>query len=300
MITKKALSDKYVDQLYHLFESKNWDVQELGKYSVFDRFCERLAELENDAQRDLIIDLTGNFLWVKNSMYEQYLLAAFNKLFNDEVWKHEKGKNICICPLLPEKDFGKVKSSTYMLYLCQNILLRTYVEFQDEQVRICETPEVLKEEKYRKNIDSIILIDDFIGSGGTALESLEYFDFLRQEGKKIYILVLVAQKQGIENIRKEGILVFSNIICERGISDRFEKEEAKEKLEEMKKIGRLLKVSSTMYLGFLESECLVAMNKTPNNTFPVYWHEKKGHSRAPFPRKENVKMIRKERRENER
>ena len=48
-----------------------------------------------------------------------------------------------------------------------------------------------------------------------------------------------------------------------------------------------------LYLGYLETESLVAMNKTPNNTFPVYWYEKNGHSHAPFPRKENVKMIRK-------
>lgn len=48
MITKKVLSDKYVGQLYEIFESKNWNVQEAGRHSVFDRFCERLSELEND------------------------------------------------------------------------------------------------------------------------------------------------------------------------------------------------------------------------------------------------------------
>ena len=31
MKTKKALSDKYVEQLYGIFESKSWNVQELGK-----------------------------------------------------------------------------------------------------------------------------------------------------------------------------------------------------------------------------------------------------------------------------
>ena len=77
MITKKVLSDKYVGQLYEIFESKNWNVQEAGRHSVFDRFCERLSELENDMQRDLVIDLTKDFLWVKLSMYEQYLLKAF-------------------------------------------------------------------------------------------------------------------------------------------------------------------------------------------------------------------------------
>ena len=66
---------------------------------------------------------------------------------------------------------------------------------------------------------------------------------------------------------------------------------------EMKKISKLLHVPKELSLGYLDSESLVAMNKTPNNTFPVYWHEGKGHSHAPFPRRENVKMIRTEKRE---
>lgn len=292
MIKKRVLSDKYVEQLYCLFESKRWNVQEMGRYSVFNRFCDRLAELENDTQRDLIMTLTEDFLWVDSSMYEQYLQRAFYKLFNDESWKPVKGKNICICPLLPERDFGKVKSSTFMLYFCQSILLRTYTEFQDEQIRICETPEVLKEEKYREHIDSVILIDDFIGSGETALESLAYLDFLRKEGKKLYVLALVVQRQGKENIQREGISVFSDIVREKGISDRYDKKEAEQKLKEMENISRLLKAPKELYFGFLDSESLVAMHKTPNNTFPVYWLEAKGHSHAPFPRRDNIKMIR--------
>ena len=141
------------------------------------------------------------------------------------------------------------------------------------------------------------MIDVFIGSGETALESLAYLEFLKQEGKKIYILALVAQKQGMENVRNEGIPVFADIVREKGISDKFESEEAGQKLDEMKKISKLLHVPKELSLGYLDSESLVAMNKTPNNTFPVYWHEGKGHSHAPFPRRENVKMIRTEKRE---
>ena len=70
-----------------------------------------------------------------------------------------------------------------------------------------------------------------------------------------------------------------------------------QKLDEMKKISKLLRVPKELSLGYLDSESLIAMNKTPNNTFPVYWYESKGHSHAPFPRRENVKMIRMEKRE---
>lgn len=44
-------------------------------------------------------------------------------------------------------------------------------------------------------------------------------------------------------------------------------------------------------MGYASTESLVAMIKTPNNTFPVYWCECKENSHAPFVRKGNIKVI---------
>lgn len=290
MLGKKVLSDKYVTKLYTIFEQKKWSIQENGDYSVFDRFCSRLAELENDKERDLIIELTHEFLWIQSNMYEEYLLTALKKLFDSRKWKPDKDKNIYICPLLPENDFGKLKSSTYMLYLCQSILMRTYSEFQESQIRICETPEVLK--KHEDRIGSLILIDDFIGSGETALECLEYLKVLKNSNKKIYIVSLVAQEEGIKNISKENVSVFTALTGKKAITDKYPESEAKEKIEVMKNISKHLHAPKGMQLGYADTESLVAMIKTPNNTFPVYWYENKKNTYAPFVRKENVKVIR--------
>lgn len=287
MLGRKVLSDKYVTKLYTIFKQKKWKIQEDGDYSVFDRFCSRLAELENDEERDLIIELTNEFLWIQSSMYEEYLLKALKKLFKSKEWEPEKGKNIYICPLLAARDFGKLKSSTYMLYLCQSILMRTYSDFQEEQIRICETPGVLKAHEDR--IGSLILIDDFIGSGETALECLEYLNFLN---KKIHIVSLVAQEEGINNISKENVSVFTAVSRKKAITDAYPESEAKEKMEEMIKISTRLHAPKGMHLGYANTESLVAIIKTPNNTFPVYWYEHKKNSYAPFVRKENVKVIR--------
>lgn len=72
MLGRKVLSDKYVTKLYNIFEKKNWKIWEEGDSSVFDRFCERLVELESDEERDLIIELTNEFLWIQSNMYEEY------------------------------------------------------------------------------------------------------------------------------------------------------------------------------------------------------------------------------------
>lgn len=294
MLGKNVLSEKYVMKLHTIFEQKKWKIQEKSDYSVFDRFCSRLAELENDEERDLIIELTNKFQWVQSSMYEEYLLKALKKLFDSSEWKPEKGKGIYICPLLPEKDFGKVKSSTFMLYLCQSILMRTFPEFQEKQIRICGTPEILKEHEDR--VGSLILIDDFIGSGETALECLEYLKFIKILDKKIHIVSLVAQEDGINNIRREGIPVFAAFIGKKAISDVYPESEAKEKLKVMVSISKHIHAPSGMQLGYAGSESLVAMIKTPNNTFPVYWYEHKKNNYAPFVRKHNVKAIGSERR----
>ncbi len=290
MLNKKVLSEKYVMKLYSIFREKNWSLKEFGKHSVFDRFCSRLAELKNDEERDLIIELTNEFLWVKSNMYEEYLLVAFKKLFDSNDWKPDKNKNIYICPLLPERDFNKLKSSTHMLYLCQSILMRTYIEFQEDQIRICETPKVLKLDDHITKMDSLILIDDFIGSGETALECLKYLKFLKDIDKKIYVVSLVAQEGGINNIVKEKVSVFAAKIRKRAITDMYSEIEAKEKIEIMRKISKDLKAPQNMLLGYSDTESLVSMIKTPNNTFPVYWYEKNNF--APFVRKENVKVIR--------
>lgn len=59
----------------------------------------------------------------------------------------------------------------------------------------------------------------------------------------------------------------------------------------MKRIGKKLKVKNKMYLGYKESEGLVTMIKTPNNTLPFYWDEGKRDGKfmmAPFPRRNNI------------
>lgn len=290
MLGKKVLSDKYVTKLYTIFKQKKWRIRENGNYSVFDRFCSRLAELENDKERDLIIELTNEFLWIKSNMYEEYLLTALKMLFDSKEWEPDKDKNIYICPLLPPNDFGKLKSSTYMLYLCQSILMRTYFEFQESQIRICETPEVLK--IHQDRVGSLILIDDFIGSGETALGCLEYLKFLKDSNKKIYIVSLVAQEEGINNISKENVSVFTALTRKKAITDTYPESEAKEKIEVMENISKHLHAPKGMKLGYADTESLVAMIKTPNNTFPVYWYENKKNTYAPFVRKENVKVIR--------
>ena len=59
------------------------------------------------------------------------------------------------------------KSGNLMCYLFQATFMRRFEEFHDKRVRIVETFEAI--EKYKEEIECLILIDDYVGSGDTLL-----------------------------------------------------------------------------------------------------------------------------------
>ncbi|MCB0337828.1 MAG: hypothetical protein KDD62_16035, partial [Bdellovibrionales bacterium] len=81
--------------------------------------------------------------------------------------------------------------------------------------------------------------------------------------------------------------VYVGEIRNRGISDCFAESELDSALEVMDSIGRLMGVQKDQRLGYGGAEALVALDRTPNNTFPLYWMQKRnrqGQWPAPFPR----------------
>ena len=167
--------------------------------------------------------------------------------------------------------------------------MRRFKEFHDKRIRIIETFDAL--EKYRDDIECLILIDDFIGSGDSVLECVNLIEERGIEKDKIKAIALVLQEQGKKAIEEYGINVYSSVLRNKAITDNYSKEEAEKKKEQMKGIGKKIKANKELYLGYKESEGLVTMIKTPNNTFPFYWFEKKKegkHTTAPFPRRNNI------------
>lgn len=298
MLTPKVLEDKYAESIYNLFQEKNWTVEtDSTQLNTFDRFCQRMAELESDDDRDFMLDLSRDYLWVRMEDYERLLVKVFRKWFGAIDIKFTNERMLYICPMLPPCDFCVTKSSKFMLYLCQTVLLRQLPEFHENRIRLFDNPGLLKSQL--ENMQCLVLIDDYIGSGETGIGCLEYIRSIGVDLEKVYILSLVAQKKGIDALQENGVRVFSEIVCQRGISDKYPIEQVDYCLNKMREIGKTIKAKSGMRLGYGETEALVTMIKTPNNTFPFYWFEKDINSRAPFPRRGNVMMVSEEKHDEE-
>ena len=280
----KVLDETYVKQLYDLFTEKHWDVKSNGVFSIFDRFCRRLAELDKDEYITMILQLTDKYLWIPEREYEKRLHHLFYTVTKD-LPAPPKKKHYGICPLLGPNDFDKIKSSSHLLYMCCGESFMDIPVFLNQQIRVYQSPPIML--THMKSVDHIFLIDDYIGSGETGIGAVKYLTDHGVPSEKMTILVLAAQYEGMQLILEEsGVHVETEVLRRKGIEMVYPDSEWELRRNQMKLIGKKLKVKEeNYYLGRGDVEGLITMNRTPNNTFPFYWYQDKNITTyAPFPR----------------
>lgn len=291
LVKRNALAEKYFIELISVFKEQNWDIEEStdGENSVFDTFCKRLEELESDADRELMLELTRKYLVVNLEEYGKYMVDVFRKFTDRNKDKIGKTDVIHMFPV-QDKDYpAKTKSGNVMCYLFQGNLMRRFDEFRNKRIRIIETFDGL--EKYKEDIECLLLVDDFVGTGDTILGCINLIEEKGVKKERIKALTLVMQEQGRNAVEEYGVEIYSAVLRNKAITDNYSIEEAEKKIAQMKNVGKRIKAKKELYLGYKESEGLVSMIKTPNNTFPFYWHEGKRDGKlcvAPFARRNNV------------
>lgn len=292
LIKKNTLAEKFVIELAAIFNDQNWEIEEStnDEYSIFDIFCKRLEDLETDADRELMIELTRKYLVVGAGEYYKYMFDVFKKFINCNRDVMMDIDTIHIFPV-QDKDYPeKTKSGNMMCYLFQGLLMRRFDVFRNKRVRIIETFDGLV--KHKDDIKCLLVVDDFVGSGDTLLGCVNSIEEKGIEKEKIKVLTLVLQECGKKVADEYGVAIYTSVLRNKGITDNYSEQEAQEKKEQMKRISKRFKVKDkNLYLGYKESEGLVSMIKTPNNTFPFYWYEGKREGKlslAPFPRRNNV------------
>lgn len=138
-----------------------------------------------------------------------------------------------------------------------------------------------------KDGEYLVLVDDFIGSGKTFQKCIEQIETYKIPLEKVLLISIAIQEDGLKLIENKKIKCYYSHIEKKGITDYYENEDQIEKKESMRIIERKLKFKPKFSLGFEQSEALLSLIRTPNNTFPVFWHEYFDNQKirkAPFPR----------------
>jgi hypothetical protein len=268
-----------------LFAAKRWPTEIDGDEqfpSLFERFCKMSARLADD-ERELVIQLSHGYVRVPPSAYMDTLDTSWNKLVQS---LPPTIKTLGVAPLLPPKS-KRPKSSDAVLYWARSIEARLRKKTTAKLV----FPEIAS--KFFKTptppgSTALVLLDDYVGSGDTALDAIAH---LRQEASQsntdVFVLAFVAQVDAIARIQASNAQLIAGRFVDRAISKNPAITDTAAALEKMYRIGRFLKVSKAEALGYDATEAVVTMARTPNNTFPVFWTNRKVKGQvwdSPFTR----------------
>lgn len=288
------LSTDTLDRLNDIFIAKGWDLSN-DPYKLFNRFTVNLERLEQEDQ-DFILHVTKNYNVYSSGDYEAMLAQCLNKL-NDLNYFGEK--NIKVSPLLPyselehvETDFvfryttgeRKVKSSNFVCYLFKSNQMSYLKYLINQKIEVLNFLNKDDIEQLLTDEHKLLLVDDYIGSGGTALTTIKTYLRLGIKRENIRVLSLLVDQKGELELRKLGIEFIKSdyeyntlYTLYNSIDDDIRKK--------LNRIARKLKVTRSYKSGYQETMALVSLVRTPNNTLPFYWSDK--HDRgiqAPFPR----------------
>lgn len=264
------LSISKLDILGEVFQKHHWPIEHDKQKSYFNKYVRMLESMSEDEQ-SMMLELTDNFLYIKQPEYFDILVDVVRKV----IIENPSITQYYVVPALTKKDIGKItKSSIHLLYMFTGEELENSIDDSNVHFQIVKDNDKLLAKDIRGN-EKILIVDDFIGSGKTIEESLDVYN-IREGGHKIedtIVLSLVAHQKGLAYLKNMGILqIFYSIHINRGISDNYIGEKKSEYVRLMKQIeNRIPKLDEDTKFGYCQCEALLHMHRIPNNTFPIYW-----------------------------
>jgi len=265
-----------------IFKEKNWFVKDTDDV-VFDSFCDLLEILE-PPERSLLIELTNHYYWITSDEYLQLLLEVFKEIPADFF---AAAKKLFLFPVIKPSDEGRPKSGVGLTYdikaefprigKLRHISAATLEKFEQFKT-ITGAPET----------NLLCLVDDFIGTGDTLDQCLNAIGKnIKIDYDRMFIVTISCQQETYNTLIAKGIKIYCKYLIPKGITDFNKEVDTKEKKNLMRKIEESVPGAKSFSLGFQESESIITLKRTPDNTFPIFWKKARKEGKwfdAPFYR----------------
>jgi len=267
------ISFEQLNEIDEILLQKGWDKITNNKGEAVNNLAFSLFEqVNNDEEFSLL-----------KSLINRYFLCTDYDRYCFEIAKHIEdvfhGENIIIIPVSDGN--RKIKSGHAISY----DLTRFLNEDSFSEMLIQESLDSISK---RINEFNVIVVDDFVGSGS------QFRAFARKcaasyglNTSNIYLYSIAMMVKARERISNYCYAATPMIEFSRALSDLSELQDVPDPISVYNRIEARAKVGKNYRRGFLRSEALVTMKKTPNNTLPIFWckHDQNGEIwPAIFPR----------------
>ena len=216
---KGMLRGEVLSRLDELFEYKKWEVSHTD-LSCYMRYARTLSQLKPKEQ-DFFLSLSKHFERIPLGDYVQYLAKPLGQL------RKQFAGMLIFVGCMTENDIKRreVKSCKNVLYQLKGTTMKYYVNMwpkvNRENVRVIKATEI---DQINEGKAMLVFVDDYIGTGETALEAAKYLAKAQPRLTKwgnVCFLAIAAQKEGIEKLETNGFRVYVAEKYGRGISDYY-------------------------------------------------------------------------------
>ncbi len=217
--------------------------------------------------------------------FRHYNLCEYSQLLETIFYERglkdilDKYNKITIAPVNNPYDITIVKSGDHLVYPLK-ILIQ-----QERRVSVYDYRFNSQGKCPDKFNDSILVIlDDFSGSGNSIIKCLNTLK--HQSFSEIIVVSLVCQRQSIELLqevfKKENIFYAHQ--HSKQIDDLHSKSKSNKIKRRIKRITSRFGLNATYTFGYEDSQALLTMADTPNNTVGLFWLKGKKW-KGPYKRK---------------
>lgn len=272
MIANQKLDREAFNDIFELIKKRSWvnDLQE--ELMNLWELCE--SEVQRALLKELILEI-----YVLDNQSEKLACKAINTQFME--WGLQAERTF----IVGVADVGKSDGSSVGI---QQLKLKIKPTDEWGNRYITHIPEAVGKVK---DGDSIIIFDDFIGSGEKMIKKYRWLcDVLSDDlvgidclSLNFYFVAFSGMKFGLKNLSdtlKKPIFTYKSL--DKGISENNNDMESKAKIEEMLSLETKLnekyqnRLIGDYSLGYNKSESLYYWENysCPNNVFPIFWWPK--------------------------
>lgn len=249
----------------------------LGKPWVFRKAKENISLIFGRCdpnQRKLFLSLLSRYKVL--DQYEPYAYIMVQRIIS----YIESGRNVIITTPSIQLN-SRPKSGDHLLYE-----IKSQLNGQGFSDNSFSTRNLVPEKSVEGAV--YVIVDDFSGTGDTITNAIEKLLAIGVKAHNVKVEVIYAMDTAFKNIIGRGVLVNRQLSSKKSISEfdyegegmSFNVGDAYDELESSLVIGETYK------RGYKQSEALISMKRTPNNTLPIFWlpEAREGEWPAPFPR----------------
>jgi len=251
------ISLEQLSEIDDIILNKGWSELTNNKGDPLNKITFDLFERVNDHEEFVLL----------KSIIKRYFLCTDYDPFCFRMAKHIEnifhGERIIIIPV-SDKDH-KIRSGHAVSYDLTRFL-------DDEKFSEMLILESLESVRDRIADFNIIVVDDFVGSGS------QFRAFVRKcaasyglQPTNVYLYSIVMMAKARERVSDYCYAAVPMVEFSRSLSDPSELDKAMNAIQVYDRIESRAKIGKTYRRGFLRSEALVSMKKTPNNTLPIFW-----------------------------